>query len=133
MIEPNGQILTPSSRRGFLKATAIGGAAVTRLGFVPMVHAAGEEIIKVGLIGCGGQGRGAADDPLCEAEQNVKSIAPGDAFRDQIAHARNALKPGLEDRLDVPEDRRFIGFDPYKRMIDSGVDLVILATPGSGQ
>ncbi|HWE36757.1 MAG TPA: Gfo/Idh/MocA family oxidoreductase [Isosphaeraceae bacterium] len=122
MTEPTG-----TSRRTFLKAAAAGGALATQLGAVPTVHAAGAETLRVGLVGCGGRGRGAVDN-ICEASQDVKIVAFGDLFRDQLDKAHEELKGKLGDRLDLG-DRKFTGFDAYQKVLDAGVDLVILATP----
>ena len=114
-----------ASRRDFIKAsTAV--AAISSLA-VPAVHAAGSDVIKVGLIGCGGRGRGAAEQSVTSSS-NVRLVAMGDAFADNLNSARDGLRK-LGDRVEVPDDRCFVGFDAYKQVINSGVDLVILATP----
>jgi myo-inositol 2-dehydrogenase/D-chiro-inositol 1-dehydrogenase len=119
-----------STRREFLKTTAVaaaaGSAVAANLGIVANVHAAGDEVIKVGLIGCGGRGTGA--DQSVRSAPNVKLVALGDVFKDRLEGARNSLRK-LGSKADVPDDRCFVGFDAYKQVIDSGVDVVILATP----
>ena len=115
------------SRRDFLKTTGALTAAATTMGAVSNVHAAGSDEIKVGLIGCGGRGSGAAEQCVI-AGPNVKLYAMGDMFPDNLATARGNLKK-LGDKVDVTDDRCFTGFDAYKKVIASGVDLVILATP----
>jgi predicted dehydrogenase len=120
-----------SSRREFLKnstAALIGGTVASHLGFVPAVHAAGSELIRVGLIGCGGRGTGAATD-VVNAAPNVKLVAMGDAFKDKLAASRDTLKNEIGDKLEVPDERCFVGFDAYEKVLASGVDYVILATP----
>jgi len=120
---------TPS-RREFLTtstALAVGGAAATGLGFAPNAHAAGSDVIKVGLVGCGGRGTGAAEQSI-SSSSNVRLHAMGDMFADHLKNARNNLKKH-GDKVDVSDDRCFTGFDAYKQVIESGVDLVILATP----
>jgi myo-inositol 2-dehydrogenase / D-chiro-inositol 1-dehydrogenase len=125
-----------SSRRTFLKsssALAVGGAVASQLGAVPAVHAAGSDVIKVGLVGCGGRGSGAAENCVVSSE-NVKIVAMGDVFRDRVDSCRNNLKKlgeklELGDKLNVAEDRCFVGLDAYQQVIASDVDLVILATP----
>ena len=126
MTEPHGA----SSRREFLKATLVAAAA---LAIVPNAHAAGADGIKVGLIGCGGRGSGAVEN-LCEAmgdDTGVTINALGDAFPDNLGNARSnfASNPKIGPRLKVTDDKCFVGFDAYKKVIDSGVDMVILATP----
>src|SRR4029079_4101210 len=83
----------------------------------------------VGWIGCGGRGSGAAVDAL-KADPNVKLVAMGDAFADKLQNSLNALRGSeLADKVDVDSDRQFVGFDAYKQVIDSGIDVVVLATP----
>ena len=128
MTDPVGKP-TPS-RRDFLStaATAAVGAATLNLGAIAgTAHAAGSDVIKVGLIGCGGRGSGAAEQSI-HASTNVKLYAMGDLFPDHLNNAREKLSR-FQDRFDVADDRCFTGFDAYQKVIDSGVDLVILATP----
>jgi predicted dehydrogenase len=119
-----------TSRRDFLKsstALAVGGALASTLSITRSAHAAGDDTIKVALIGCGGRGTGAADQAL-STKGNVKVVALADAFRDRLEQAYNGLKKH-GDKLDVSEDRKFVGFDAYQKALDCGVDLAILATP----
>ncbi len=83
--------------------------------------------IKVGLIGCGGRGGGAVRQNLT-ADKGVKLWALGDVFQDRLDGTVESLKKDMPDRLDIG-DRKFTGFDAYKKVIESGVDVVILATP----
>jgi predicted dehydrogenase len=121
----------PSSRRDFLAgstaALAGAGAVVSSL-TVPLVHAAGSSTIKIGLVGFGGRGSGAAEEAL-KADAGTRLVAVADAFQDRIDDHLSSLK-GLEigSRVDVPKDRQFTGFDAYKHVIDQ-VDLVLLTTP----
>jgi predicted dehydrogenase len=120
-----------TSRRRFLEAAAIGGV-VSQVGFVPRVHAAGSGTIKVGLVGCGGRGTGAAEN-ICEAagsDHDIKLHAMGDVFEDRLNGAYNHLKGNetTSSKFDVAEDRKFVGFDAFEKVIDA-CDLVILATP----
>ncbi|MGL6094707.1 MAG: Gfo/Idh/MocA family protein [Fimbriiglobus sp.] len=120
-----------ASRRGFLQATAVAAGTLA----APMaVHAKGSDTLKVALIGTGGRGTGAALNCL-RADPGVKITAVCDIFPDRIAGSLKELAASdggkFQDRIDVPADRQFSGFDGYKQAIDSGVDLVILATtPG---
>jgi myo-inositol 2-dehydrogenase/D-chiro-inositol 1-dehydrogenase len=124
MTEPTG-----TNRREFLKTAAVGGAVAANLGVLPAVHAAGSDTIKVGLIGCGGRGTGAAEQSATSAP-SVKLVAMGDLFKDHLESSRSQLRDKLgSERMDVPNDRCFTGWDAYKQVIDSGVDIVILATP----
>lgn len=82
--------------------------------------------LKAGIIGCGGRGSGAAFNFL-DAAKGVTITALGDAFADRVESLARKLKD--EKGIDVPEDKRFVGLDAYKQVIDSGVDVVILTTP----
>jgi predicted dehydrogenase len=121
-----------SNRRQFLGASAaaaIGTAALaTSTNIVNRAHAAGSDVLKIGLIGCGGRGTGAASQAL-KADPHVKLIAMGDAFEDRLGISLNSLKNMDPTKIDVPLERQFVGFDAYKKVIDSGVDVVLLATP----
>ncbi|QDU97432.1 Gfo/Idh/MocA family protein [Lignipirellula cremea] len=123
-----------ANRRQFLQtsgALAAGAvAASAALSITQSAYAAGNDQLKVGLIGCGGRGTGAASQAL-RADKNVKLHAVGDAFEDRLETSLKKLGQ-LEDvapKLDVPPERRFVGFDAYQQVIDSGVDVVLLATP----
>src|SRR5260221_851766 len=121
------------SRRQFIKSS--GAAVVTgALGanelIVPNVHPAGSDVLRVGLIGCGGRGTGAAGEALA-ADPNVKLVAMGDAFMDRLKGSLTTLKGEKEiaHKIDVTDEHCFAGFDAYKQVIASGVDVVLLATP----
>ena len=128
-------------RRDFLKTTAAaGGRRRVRPRRAPF--AAGNETIKVGLIGCGGRGSGAVRDILeAEAKINgtnpkVEIVAVGDVFKDQAEDAVKAFaNPKSKDygsspaRSKVTPETTFGGLDAYQKVLDAGVDLVILATP----
>jgi predicted dehydrogenase len=122
-----------SSRRDFMKgstAAVIGTTTAVSTGLsVPLVHAAGSSTIKVGLVGCGGRGTGAAGQALT-ADSGVKLVAMADAFADRIEESLSELKgsANIGARVEVPKDRQYTGFDAYKNVIDQ-VDLVILTTP----
>lgn len=123
-----------TNRREFLKTSslaALGTATAGSLSLSSAVWAGVDDTIKVGLIGCGGRGTGAAAQAL-STQGKVKLTAVGDAFADRAERVANSLREALKDkadRVDVPPDRVFVGFDAYQKVIDSGVDLVILATP----
>ncbi len=125
--------MASSTRREFLKQTSIGVAALGSLAsLAPSVYAAGNDTLKIGLVGCGGRGTGAASQAL-STEGSVKLTAVGDAFRDVISGSlgaiRNEAKKNPNASVDVPEERIYVGFDAYKQVIDSDIDLVVLATP----
>jgi predicted dehydrogenase len=122
---------TGTSRREFLKSTAVAGTtlAVSQT-LLSSVHAGGSDTIKIGLIGCGGRGTGAADNALHSAN-NVKLVAMADAFADRL-HASHAQLTKLngQEKVEVPDDRRFVGLDAYEKLLSTnGIDYVILATP----
>jgi len=96
----------------------------------PPVHEGGSEILRVGLIGCGGRGTGAAVDTL-SADPHTKLVAIGDAFADRAEKCLQNIQQdeSIVDRVAVDQDHVFSGFDAYKSVIDSGVDVVLLATP----
>ena len=114
-------------RRGFLHATA--AAAAVTLTQVPLVHAAGSDTLRIGLVGCGGRGTGAAAQAL-NADPNVRLVAMGDAFRDRLESsvARLQHDQAIARKIAVPRDKQFVGFDAYQHVIDN-VDVVLLATP----
>ncbi|HWK58667.1 MAG TPA: Gfo/Idh/MocA family oxidoreductase [Parapedobacter sp.] len=117
-------------RREFLKTSALlaGGAMLSGAPFTG-VHASVDDTIKVALIGCGGRGTGAAFDAIASGA-NIKIVAMADAFRDPLDDAYGKLSARHSDKLDVPEDRKFVGFDAYKQAIPLA-DVVLLATsPG---
>jgi predicted dehydrogenase len=118
------------SRRKFLQQSgaALAAGAASRLMFPGGVHAAGSGTLKVGLIGCGGRGTGAAANAL-KADTNVKLMAMGDAFPDRLETSLQNLEKVAKDKVAVEPDKRFTGFNAYKQVIGSGVDVVILATP----
>ena len=135
---------TGISRRNFLGTTAAAG--LTSLSFPSLLtgctsekgkkktvevmtfldQAPDGQEIKAGLIGCGGRGTGAAADFL-NAGPNLKIVALGDVLQDKIDSCREELKK--TKGMEVPDEKCFIGFDAFQKVIDSGVDLVICATP----
>jgi predicted dehydrogenase len=128
---------TNSNRREFLKtstATVMGAAFAAEMELAGNVHAAGSDVIRVGLIGCGrpggGRGRGAAENCI-HAGPNVKLYAMADLFKDHLDDTRNYfLGKFAPDKVDVAEERCFVGWDAYKNLLAlKEVDVVILATP----
>lgn len=123
-----------ASRRDFLKTSALAGtgaALVVPAGFSSSLFASGDDVVKVGLIGCGGRGSGAAKQAL-STNGNVKLMAVGDAFAENAASALENITKSLgekSNRVQVTPEKVFTGLDAYQKVIDSGVDLVILATP----
>ena len=120
------------SRRDFVRSSTIAatGVIAQTVHHSPLVHAAGSDMLKVGLIGCGGRGTGAASQAL-KADSNVKLTAMGDVFGDRLQQSLKSLSrmEELTSKIDVPVERQFVGFDAYQRVLESGVDVVLLATP----
>jgi predicted dehydrogenase len=116
---------TLADRRAFLKAGTI-AAAASALPSVLNAQVAGSAEIKIALVGCGGRGSGAAAQSL--NVPGTKLVAMADAFTDNVEGAFKNLKGQFGDRVDVPQERRFSGFDAYKNAIDSA-DVVLLCTP----
>ncbi|MDR9408333.1 MAG: Gfo/Idh/MocA family oxidoreductase, partial [Balneolaceae bacterium] len=87
-----------------------------------------EYTLKLGLIGAGGRGTGAANQAL-NADPNVELVAVGDIFDDKMSQSLEILNQIHSEKVNVPEERQFIGFDAYQKVLDTGVDVVILATP----
>jgi len=127
-IQPETRKPTPPSRREFLRLSALGTGAVlgAPLSLARSAHAAGSGAIKIGLIGCGGRGSGAAVNAM-NAGPDVKLVAMADVFDDHLKGARQRIKVEKPDQVDVPDDRCFVGFDAYRQLIASGVDVVLIA------
>jgi predicted dehydrogenase len=118
-----------ATRRDFLTTSTAVAAGVTLGGLVPAVHAAGGDELRVGLIGCGGRGTGAASQAL-RADKNVKLVAVGDVFKDRWQGCLATLRDDgpIAGKID-PKVQGFDGFDAYKQVLAAGVDVVLLATP----
>ena len=114
------------SRRDFVKSGSAVTAAV--LAGAPMVYAGGQDTITAGVIGCGGRGTGAMENFL-DSSPNVRVTAMADMFEDRAKGAFNQLKKSGKEGFKVDEGNVFTGFDAYKKVLDSGVNMVILTTP----
>src|SRR5258705_6418136 len=105
-----------SSRREFIKNTGKIAAASALAGVaIPHVHAAENNTIQVALIGCGGRGSGAADNALSVQNGPIKLVAMADVFDDRMKTSHESLVAAHPNQVDVPAERRFIGFDAYKK------------------
>ncbi|GEP42845.1 Gfo/Idh/MocA family protein [Brevifollis gellanilyticus] len=113
------------NRRQFVHSTAILTAATS---LRAQQKADSNETLRIGLVGCGGRGTGAANQAL-GAEYNGKIVAMADVDMKQIDASIASLTQKFPDRVDVKADKKFIGLDAYKQLIDSGVDVVLLASP----
>ena len=115
------------SRRQFLqRSVASGAAAFGALSLARGVHAAGSDVIKIGLIGCGGRGSGAAANAM-NAGKDIRLVAMGDIFADRIQGSRQRLKQMYPEQAAVDDNHCFVGFDAYQKVIDSGIDVVLIA------
>ncbi|VTS08916.1 Gfo/Idh/MocA family protein [Tuwongella immobilis] len=124
MTTPNNSPST--NRRDFLAATsAVTAASLLSPGGV---FAAGNGTLKVGLVGCGGRGTGAATNAL-NADPGVKITALADVFPEQVGKSLNLLAREYPGRVEVPADRQFSGFDAYQQLLKTDVDVVLLCTP----
>lgn len=120
-----------TNRRLFLKSTGaavIGSTLPFSVGLAKSAKGISANTLKVGLIGCGGRGTGAAAQALA-ADPDVALTAMGDVFSDHLEASLKAIKEEQGDKVKVDNAHKFIGFDAYQKVIDSGVDVVILTTP----
>ncbi len=115
-------------RREFLKTSGLiaGGLLLNQFAFAGG-HSSADDTIKIALIGCGNRGTGAAFQAL-STSQNVKLVAMADAFQDRMTESYNALSAKFKNKVDVPQERRFVGFDGYQQAI-ALADVVLLVTP----
>ncbi len=110
------------SRRSFLHT----GAALAALPAGLNAYVAGSDVIRVGVIGCGGRGEAAAMNAM-NAGKDVHIVAMGDLLPDRVQEKRTALKLHYPEQMNVRGDHCFSGFDAYKQVLASGVDVVIVA------
>jgi predicted dehydrogenase len=124
--------VTLPSRREFIQgATGLAAAGMMPHLRIPHVHTAGSELIQVALVGCGGRGSGAAVNALSTKSGPIKLVAMADVFADRQQDSFKNLTSAVGASMDVPEDRRFLGFDAYQKAMDclKPGDVVILTTP----
>jgi len=123
---------TPTSRRRFIQQSSrlAGVSALAGLA-LPHVHAASNDTLQVALIGCGGRGTGAAANALSTRGGPIKLVAMTDVFEDRLRSSYGSLSTRYADQVDVPPDRRFLGFDGYRKAMDClrPGDIAISATP----
>jgi len=123
-----------SSRRDFLRTSAMAASTVagSQLSIARSAHAAGSDILKIALIGCGGRGTGAAANCLNVQRiinEKIQLVAVADAFEDRARGALKNLKKDYAEQIDVPPERVFVGLDAFQKAVDCGVDMVVLGTP----
>ncbi len=118
---------TQSSRRSFLKTSAAGLAlAASASDLSRRVYAAGSDEIKIGLIGCGGRGTGAALDAM-RADEGVRLVAMYEIFEDKLQASKKQIQEAMPDQFAVKDDHCFTDFQGYQKVIESGVDAVLIA------
>jgi myo-inositol 2-dehydrogenase / D-chiro-inositol 1-dehydrogenase len=123
-----------TTRRSFLKTSSAAAALGTGLmsSVSARAFADGDDVIKIGLVGCGGRGTGAAAQAL-KTSGSVKLVAMGDVFRDRLDGSLRNIERNVQNDdsalVEVDEDHKFVGFDAYQKVVDSGVDVVLMATP----
>src|SRR5882672_3828353 len=122
-----------TTRRNFIKTTGTLAASSALAGVVlPHVHAAENNTLQIALVGCGGRGTGAAGNALSTIKKGpVTLTAMVDVFENRLETSYETIKKESGDLVDVPKDKRFIGFDGYRQAMDSlkRGDIVILTTP----
>ena len=124
-----------STRREFLGQTGgvlAGAALAPRLDIARAAHVGGSDEVRIALVGCGGRGGGAALQAMNNAAgARVRLVALADAFGDRVESCHKALlaATGDDGRVDVPQERRFVGLDSFRQAIESDVHMVLLCTP----
>jgi predicted dehydrogenase len=123
----------PVSRRSFLRGSAAAGAATFTIIKPELVRGQGKEKLRAGLIGVGGRGRQACND-LLTADPTAEVVAMADVFEDKLEQNLRWLKSDprnakIADRVKVDAEHRFVGFDSYKKLLASDIDIVMLCTP----
>ncbi len=122
---------TSSNRRDFIKTAGTAAGAALSLGFPAVISAQTvTNALKVGLIGCGGRGTGAASQAL-HADAYAELTAVGDVFQPQIDASLAELGriSKIADHVKIEKSNQFVGLDAYQKVLDSGIDVVVIATP----
>lgn len=121
-----------ATRRDFLKTSAVVSAALAAPAILPgrLFAAENAETLRIGLIGCGGRGTGAAANAL-KADDNVALVALGDVFPEPLERSLKTLQsaPETAAKVKVTPEACFVGFDAYQKVLASGVDVVLLTAP----
>ncbi len=117
-----------TSRREFLTTSAAmaGTAVAGSLAIGRAAYAAGNDVIKIGLIGCGGRGSGAAVNAM-NAGEDVRLVAMGDIFEDRLQFSRERIQKMKPEQATIDDDHCFVGFDACQKVIDSGIDVLLIA------
>jgi len=116
------------TRRDFIKTSAVVGAAASLVSGTSRIYAAGSDRLRIGLIGCGGQGT--RDIVSCvKSSPGVEIVAMGDLFKDRLAESLDKLTKDVPGAVKVASGRRFVGFDAYKKVLQTDVHMVFLTAP----
>lgn len=112
------------------QAGLVAGSALAATA-IPRVHAAEDNTIRLALVGCGGRGTGAAANAMSVDNGPIKLVAMADVFEKRLQASYGNLQKSFSAKMDVPEDRRFVGLDAYKKAMDclGPGDVAIFATP----
>ena len=123
--------MEPTSRRSFLQTSTTTAATLAMTGVATRAHAAEDNTIRIALVGCGGRGTGAAKNALSVDNGSIELVAMGDVFENRQRLSHDAIKAVAPEKVNVPDEQRFIGFNAYKQAMDClrPGDVVILATP----
>ncbi|MBA62277.1 MAG: oxidoreductase [Planctomycetaceae bacterium] len=127
----NDSTTSTNTRRDFIKKSTIlvaGSTVAGNLQIARAAHAYGDDTIKIGLVGCGGRGTGAAVQAM-NTNGEVHLVAMADVFEDRLQASFRAIKSKHGNKVTVTPDTMFVGLDAYKKVMESDCDLVILATP----
>ena len=124
----DASVVKEQSRRTFLKRTGVAAAgAASLMASGNFAYAGGSDKIKIGIVGCGGRGTGAVKNCV-DSSEGVELRAMGDLFEDRLERSQKLLQGAIGDSYQVG-DRDFIGFDAYKQVLDTDIDLVLLTSP----
>ena len=116
-----------ATRRGAIKSAAVGIAALSMA--QRMVHAQGNEVLRVGLVGCGGRGTGAAQNTM-NADKYAHVVALADAYEDRLQSCRESLSRRYAEQSPIKDEHCYVGVDAYQKLIaEADVDIVLLCTP----
>jgi predicted dehydrogenase len=112
-----------------LAPVAAAAAVATGLSIARSAHAAGSDLVRIALVGCGGRGTGAAVNAL-STKANVKLVAMADAFQDYLDNSLRGIRKSVaKEKVDVPKERQFVGLDAYEKAIAADVDMVLVCGP----
>jgi myo-inositol 2-dehydrogenase/D-chiro-inositol 1-dehydrogenase len=124
--EMNTEPFSKTNRRNFLKTTAVSTAAISASAVNQFGHTAGDDTIKIGMIGAGGRCTGAAMDAM-RADDGVRLVAMSDVFQEHLDSSCQQIKEKMPDQFEVDDDHIFAGIDGFQKVIDSDVDVVLIA------